>query len=93
MEVLTSKWMIGALVFMAILLFLYLMGRKSVHTELIIEASPQQIWEVLMHEEAYPEWNQVLFPIAGKIEPGNRLLFGVTLVNACLLNQGGLGCS
>lgn len=53
MSVLTSKWMIIAMVLVAALLLLYFIGRKSVHTELVIEASPQQIWDVLMDEEGY----------------------------------------
>ncbi|UJH67353.1 SRPBCC family protein [Allomuricauda sp. SCSIO 65647] len=70
---LTSKWTMAALAVIGILLFLYLIGQKSVHTELVIEASPQQIWDVLMDEEGYKEWNHVLFPVAGEIEQGNSL--------------------
>lgn len=73
MSVLTSKWVIIAMLLVAALLLLYFIGRKSVHTELVIEASPQQIWDVLIDEEGYKEWNQILFPISGQIEQGNKL--------------------
>ncbi len=69
--------MIAGVVLIAILLFFYFFGRKSVHTELVIEASPEQIWEVLMDEEAYKEWNQVLIPITGRIEQGNKLTYAL----------------
>lgn len=72
---LTSKWSITAMVLISTLLILFFMGRKSVHTELVIEASPQQIWAVLMNEERYEEWNQILIPIAGEIEQGNTLTY------------------
>lgn len=73
----TSKWAIALLVLIALLLFLYLIGRKSVHTELVIDASPQEIWDVLMDEEGYTTWNQVLVPISGTIEPGNSLTYNL----------------
>ncbi|WP_299555550.1 SRPBCC family protein [Seonamhaeicola sp.] len=73
MTILTSKWTIAIMVLAAILLLLYLIGRKSVHTELVIEASPEQVWDVLMDETGYEAWNNVLFPISGQIEQGNTL--------------------
>lgn len=72
---LVSKWAIVVLVLGALLLFLYIIGRKSVHTELVIEASPQQVWAVLMDREGYKEWNQVLIPTAGEIKQGNSLTY------------------
>lgn len=65
----------GILALIVILLLLYFLSGKQVHTELVIEASPQQIWEVLMNEEAYKKWNQVLVPIAGEIGQGNKLRY------------------
>lgn len=75
MSVWTSKWIIFLMAIIALLLFLYLLGKESVHSELIIEANPQQIWEVLMEEERYKEWNHVLIPIEGKIKKGNNLRY------------------
>lgn len=67
--------MIIVFVLVAILLLLYFLGQKSVHSELIIEASPEQIWKVLMDEEGYEKWNQVLIPINGNIEKGSKLTY------------------
>ena len=75
MAVLTTKWGIAVLVFIAILLFLYLIGQKSVHSELLIEASPEKIWKVLMDKADYEKWNQVLIPIEGDIKKGNNLRY------------------
>ncbi len=44
------------------------------HTELRIEASPQQVWEVLTDLEAYPQWNPMAKQAQGRLEVGAKLL-------------------
>ncbi len=75
MAVLSWKRTLAISMFIAILALLYLLSGKSVRTELVIEANPQQIWEVLMNEEGYKKWNGVLVPIKGEIEQGNKLTY------------------
>ena len=60
---------IAALVLVSLAILL-LVSRKSVHSEIIIPALPQEIWKVLMDQNAYPEWNPVLIPVRGKLEKG-----------------------
>jgi uncharacterized protein YndB with AHSA1/START domain len=38
------------------------------HTEIIIEATPEQVWSVLTDTESYPNWNEIILKIDGKIE-------------------------
>ncbi len=75
MAVLTSKRIMAVGVSIVLVLLFFFLGRKSVHTELVIEASPRQIWEVLMNKEEYEKWNRVLIPIKGEIEQGNKLTY------------------
>lgn len=75
MTVLISKWTIAIAVLLVMLLILSVYGRKSVHTELIIESNPHQVWNILLDEKNYPKWNNVLIPVKGKIKQGNRLTY------------------
>lgn len=38
------------------------------HTEIIIDASPEQVWSVLTDTESYGQWNDIILEIDGKIE-------------------------
>ncbi|MEC8429562.1 MAG: SRPBCC domain-containing protein [Pseudomonadota bacterium] len=81
MMVLTSKWFLGALVALLVLLsVLFVLGKKSVHTERIIEASPEKVWSVLMNTSEYKNWNQVLVPISiathsGELSEGADVIY------------------
>ena len=37
------------------------------HTEIIIDATPEQVWSVLTDTESYSKWNDVILEIKGKI--------------------------
>jgi acetyl esterase/lipase len=45
--------------------------RLSTHAE--IEATPEQVWEVLTDLAAYPEWNPFIVRARGVVAPGRRL--------------------
>ena len=75
MTLLKSKWVIAVLILAGVLLLLYLLGRKSVHTELVIPATPGEIWSVLMDVPGYKEWNPVLIPAEGELREGNKLKY------------------
>lgn len=70
MTIPTSKWMILLYVFVAMVIVLYMTGRKSVHTQIFIPESPKTVWSVLMDTSKISEWNKVLIPIEGKIRTG-----------------------
>lgn len=70
MSLLSSKWFILPSVGLLILATLYVFGKKSVHSEMIIPAAKQQVWSVLTDTNNYAEWNKVLLVLDGSFEPG-----------------------
>jgi hypothetical protein len=75
MEILTSKWFLALLIIILILILLYIFGNKSVHTEIEIQAAPQEVWNVLTNTEKIIEWNTVLVPVEGKLKEGNTVKY------------------
>ena len=75
MALLTSKWMIAVLAIVALLVILYLIGRKSAHSEIAIPASAQEVWAVLMDTEKIKDWNPVLIPIEGELKEGGSVKY------------------
>ena len=75
MGLMTSKWLIGAVAVVGILLIAAFTGRKSVHSEIFIPASPATVWQVLMDTAAYREWNPVLVPLEGELAEGNTVKY------------------
>ena len=104
MGFLTSKWF---LIIVAVILFtvvLFLTGKKSLHNEITINASPEKVWEVLTDTDNYEEWNPVMKLLEGEIREGNQVTYQFTqdpkniskipskvkkVVPYQLLNQGG----
>ncbi|MCR9253812.1 MAG: hypothetical protein NXI20_25580 [bacterium] len=73
MQVRYSKWLVVLSIVATVIIILYSTGRKSVHSEIVIEVKPNVIWDILMDEKAYPTWNNVLYPVKGEIAQGNKL--------------------
>ena len=46
---------------------------KQLHTEVLIEASPEQVWAVLTDFAHYGDWNPFLVSVAGVPQQGERL--------------------
>jgi hypothetical protein len=93
-----------ALGIVAILVILVLTGRKSVHHEISIQASPDKVWEVLTDTDSYDSWNPVMKLLEGEIKEGNKVTYRFTqdaenvseiasrvkkVIPNQLLNQGG----
>ena len=51
-----------------ITLSITLLGCASRQTEIIIPASPDKIWTVLIDTDRYKEWNPVFVPLKGRLE-------------------------
>ena len=66
-SIVKSKWMIVLVVVIALLVVTAVIAKKSVRTEIIIPAPVGAIWEVLMDEEGYKDWNPVLVPLKGNL--------------------------
>ena len=43
----------------------------EIFTEILIEAQPQKVWEILTDFENYPEWNSFVKSIEGNVRVGN----------------------
>ena len=104
MELLTSKWMIGLYLLVGLGCFLMLIGKKSVHSKISIDATPSQVWEVITNTSQYNEWNSVMLLLEGSIKEGNLVKYRFTqeegkqydipsrvkkIIPSSLLNQGG----
>jgi hypothetical protein len=46
---------------------------SKIETEILIHASPETVWAVLMDFAAYPSWNPFILSIEGKAEAGETL--------------------
>ena len=63
---------------LAVVLILFITGRKSVHHELIVNAPPEEVWKVLTDTERYNEWNPVMELVEGEIKSGNKVVYRFT---------------
>lgn len=104
MTLLTSKWLIGFVAILGVMTLLYLFGRKSVHSEIVIPAAPNQVWTILIDTKSYGQWNKVLIPLEGSLQEGSTVKYAFyqeadtsyeilsnvkKIIENQLLNQGG----
>lgn len=54
---------------------------KEIKTEIVIQATPQKIWEILTDFESYPNWNPFITSISGNIQTGNRITVNINPPN------------
>ena len=62
----------------ALLVILIITGRKSVRHEISINASPEEVWSVLMDTEKYTDWNPTMNLLEGEIKEGNKVKYQFT---------------
>ncbi|MEM1121661.1 MAG: SRPBCC domain-containing protein [Bacteroidota bacterium] len=92
------------LVLIIVLAILYFFGKKSVHHEILINASPEAVWSVLTDTPEYDNWNPTMKLLERKIKKGNKVKYQFTqsadksyaietyvkeVIPNKLLNQGG----
>lgn len=46
---------------------------KEIKTEIIIQATPEEIWTILSDFENYPNWNPFITSINGRLEEGTKI--------------------
>ena len=73
MALLKSKWILFIGIPLLVIIVLYILGRKSVHAEIVINASPEKVWSVLTDKSVYREWNTVLIPVNGELKLGSKV--------------------
>ena len=69
------KYFLLLFVIAVILAVLYVNGKKSVHHEIYINASTENVWSILMDTESYESWNPVLKVISGELEKGKSIVY------------------
>jgi hypothetical protein len=74
-----SKWtMIILVVILIAVVIAYLTGKKSVHDEILINASPEKVWSVLTNTNVYSSWNPVMKLLEGELAEGNTVKYQFT---------------
>jgi hypothetical protein len=72
--------------------------RNELRAEIEIDADPDSVWAVLMHFEAYPDWNPFIMSMQGDQSVGAKLRArlqppgarGITLRPAVTVNEPGM---
>lgn len=52
--------------------------RHNIHTEILIEAPPSAVWEVLVDLKGYSDWNPLIPSAEGRVAVGERLINRLT---------------
>lgn len=66
------------LAIIALLAILVITGKKSVHSELIVEAEAGQVWTILIDMAGYAEWNPTMQLVEGEVAEGNQVTYQFT---------------
>ena len=70
--------MVYLVLILSALIILSLTGSKSVHHEIMIDASPEKVWSVLTDTDNYDSWNPVMKLLEGTVQEGNKVLYQFT---------------
>lgn len=70
-----STWMIVIYCLLGLSIILYFTGRKEVHTEVYIKASPEEVWSVITSTNLYADWNTVFEVRDGELIEGNKVSY------------------
>ncbi len=46
---------------------------KEIKSQIVINATPEKVWEVLVNFKNYPNWNPFITSISGDVKIGNRI--------------------
>ncbi|QTN39783.1 SRPBCC domain-containing protein [Cryomorphaceae bacterium] len=65
----------------ALLVILSLTGRKSVHHEIVIEATPEEVWTVLTKPDDFAIWNPTMLLLSGSVKEGAKVQYQFTQVD------------
>ena len=57
MSILSNKWLVIIFVIIAIFGVLLIIGKKSVRSEISINAPVEKVWSVITNTSSYAEWN------------------------------------
>ncbi len=57
----------------ALVIVLLLIGKKSLYTEIVINAPADAVWKEFSNFSAYPSWNPFIRKVAGDMKSGNAI--------------------
>lgn len=72
------KWSFLILILVALILLMYLTSKRVFQAEIYIQASPEDVWSVLVDQEAYKNWNPLLVPASGEFVEGTSIVYRMT---------------
>ena len=61
-----------------LLLALYLTSTQVFQARTYINASPEEVWAVLIDHEGYKHWNPLLLPTSGNFQEGSSIVYRMT---------------
>ena len=68
-----NKWLIGGLVISTLVVAAGFLIRKSVRAEIVIAASPWEVWSVITDPTTYGEWNPIFVAYEGTFAEGKTV--------------------
>ena len=71
------KWLIVAAALLVVLILAVVLPRKSVRAEVVVDATPDEVWSVIMDTASYAEWNPILVSVDGTFAEGAELTIGM----------------
>ncbi|MEM7098525.1 MAG: SRPBCC family protein [Pseudomonadota bacterium] len=64
-----NKWVLVALMLIAIAVVAGLLTRKEVRAEIVIRATPDEVWQVITNPASYGDWNPIFVAYEGTFGP------------------------
>ena len=71
----TTKWAAAATGLGVAVMALSIFGHKQVHAELVVPATPEQVWSVITDPAGYPGWNPVFVGVEGTYAEGAKMAY------------------
>ena len=80
----SAKWLILALVAVAVLAGAVLLPRKSAHAELVFEQAPEEVWAALMDTSVQSDWNPIFESVEGAYRVGATMQYGMVTADGSI---------
>jgi len=55
---------------------------KEIKTEIVINATPERVWSILISFDNYPNWNPFIKSIKGEVKVGNKIKVNIQAPNS-----------
>lgn len=49
------------------------MAQKIIKTQIIINSTPEKVWQILTDFDKYPDWNPFILSLHGEVKPGKQI--------------------